>query len=219
MALTLTEGAKLSNDVLQQGVIETVIKDSPILQRLPFIEIVGNGLTTYNRENAAASAAFYAVGDAWAESTPTFTQVTASLTILGGDADIDNYIARTRNNVQDIEAAVVELKAKAVQQQFDKTFITGDTTADSKAFNGIDELCAADQTVSMGAKRREAHPRQARRGRGPRARREAGDAAHVAALAAHAQQPRPRGRLGVWWSTTATSSGAWSPTTTASRSG
>ncbi|MYE32205.1 MAG: phage major capsid protein, partial [Chloroflexi bacterium] len=96
MALTLTEGAKLSNDVLQQGVIETVIKDSPILQRLPFIEIVGNGLT-YNRENAAASAAFYSVGDTWAESTPTFTQVTASLTILGGDADIDNYIARTRN--------------------------------------------------------------------------------------------------------------------------
>ena len=55
MALTLTEGAKLSNDVLQQGVIETVIKDSPILQRLPFIEIVGNGLT-YNREKHIAAA-------------------------------------------------------------------------------------------------------------------------------------------------------------------
>lgn len=149
MALTLTEGAKLSNDVLQQGVIETVIKDSPILQRLPFIEIVGNGLT-YNRENAAATAAFYAVGDTWAESTPTFTQVTASLTILGGDADIDNYIARTRSNVQDIEAAVVELKAKAVQQQFDDTFVNGDTGDDAKSFNGIDELCAAGQSISMG---------------------------------------------------------------------
>ena len=57
MALTLAEGAKLSNDVLQQGVIETVINDSPVLQRLPFVEIVGNGLT-YNRENVAASAAF-----------------------------------------------------------------------------------------------------------------------------------------------------------------
>ena len=38
MALTLAEGAKLSNDVLLEGVIETVINDSPILQRLPFIE-------------------------------------------------------------------------------------------------------------------------------------------------------------------------------------
>src|SRR6059058_754008 len=129
MALTLAEAAKLSNDLVMQGVIETIIQDSPILRVLPFIEIVGNGLT-YNRENAAASAAFFAVGDTWTESTPTFTQVTATLSILGGDADVDNYMARTRNNVQDLEAAVVALKAKAVQQQFDNSFVNGDTGAD-----------------------------------------------------------------------------------------
>ena len=128
MALTLTEGAKLSNDVLLEGVIETVIYDSPILQRLPFIEIVGNGLT-YNREKLSASAAFYSVGDTWSEDTPTFKQITTALTILGGDADIDNYIARTRNNVQDIEAAVVALKAKSVQQKFDDTVINGTPAA------------------------------------------------------------------------------------------
>ncbi len=33
MALTPAEAAKLSNDVLLQGVIETIIKDSPVLQR------------------------------------------------------------------------------------------------------------------------------------------------------------------------------------------
>jgi hypothetical protein len=47
MALTLAEAAKLSNDMLLQGVVETIVKDSPVLQRLPFIEIAGNGLT-YN---------------------------------------------------------------------------------------------------------------------------------------------------------------------------
>lgn len=45
MALTLAEASKLSNDMLLQGVVETIVKDSPILQQLPFIEIVGNGLT------------------------------------------------------------------------------------------------------------------------------------------------------------------------------
>ena len=39
MALTLTEGAKLSNDVILQGVIETVVKESRVLDLLPFIEI------------------------------------------------------------------------------------------------------------------------------------------------------------------------------------
>lgn len=149
MAVTLTEGAKLSNDVLLEGVIETVVQDSPVLQRLPFIEIVGNGLT-YNRENVAATAAFYAVGDTWAESTSTFTQVTSTLKILGGDADIDNYLARTRNNVQDLEAAVVSLKAKAVQRAFDGAFVNGNAGSDPNAFDGIDRLCAAGQTVSMG---------------------------------------------------------------------
>ena len=150
MALTLTEASKLSNDILLSGVIETVVYDSPVLQALPFIEIVGNGLT-YNRENAAATAAFYEVGDAWSESTPTFTQITATLKILGGDADVDNFLRATRSNLQDLEAAVVQLKAKAVQQKFDDAFINGDTTTDTKAFDGVDKACAAGQTVAMGA--------------------------------------------------------------------
>lgn len=150
MALTLTEAAKLSNDVVLQGVIETIVKDSPLLQRLPFIDITGNAIT-YNRENAAATASFYQVGDTWTESTPTFTQLTASLAILGGDADVDQYIATTRSNVQDIEAAVIELKAKAVRQQFETTFITGDTSVDPKSFDGIAKQVAPGQTITAGA--------------------------------------------------------------------
>jgi HK97 family phage major capsid protein len=149
MALTLAEASKLSNDVLLVGVIETIIKDSPILQVLPFIEIVGNGLT-YNRESTAATASFYDVGDTWTESTPTFTQVTATLKIMGGDADIDNYLVATRSNVQDLEAAVIELKAKAVRDLFEQTFISGDSTVNPKAFDGIDKLCQSGQTLSMG---------------------------------------------------------------------
>jgi HK97 family phage major capsid protein len=149
MALTLAEAAKLSNDILLTGVIETVIQESPVLQVLPFIEIVGNGLT-YNRENAAATAAFYDVGDPWTESTPTFTQITATLKILGGDADIDNFLMSTRSNLQDLEAAIVQLKAKALQQRFEDTFVNGDTSGDAKAFDGIDKLCVSGQMVSMG---------------------------------------------------------------------
>jgi len=122
MALTLAEASKLSNDLLMQGVVETIVKESPILQKLPFVEIVGNGLT-YNRENTLPNIDFYDVGDTWSESTPTFTQVTANLKIMGGDADVDNFLKATRNNIQDLEAAVVELKAKALQQKFEDIFI------------------------------------------------------------------------------------------------
>ena len=150
MALTLTESAKLSQDMLLTGVIETIVKDSPVLQAIPFIEVVGNGLT-YNQEKTLPSVAFYEPGDTWDESTPTFTQVTANLKILGGDADVDNFVKATRSNLQDLEATVVALKAKATQQTFDTTFIDGNSTTNSKAFDGIDKLAVASQTVSMGA--------------------------------------------------------------------
>ncbi len=149
MALTLTEAAKLSNDVVVQGVIETVVKESRVLELLPFIDMVGNALT-YNRENAMASAAFMDVGDTWTKSTPTFTQVQATLKILGGDADVDQYIATTRSNVQDIEAAVLELKAKAVAHQFEDEFIYGDTAVDAKGFDGLHKLCPSGQQVHLG---------------------------------------------------------------------
>src|SRR3972149_3733364 len=149
MALTRAEAAKLLNDLLLTGVIETVIQDSPVLQVLPFIEIVGNGLT-YNRENAAATAAFYEVGGTWTEGTPTFTQITATLRTLGGDADIDNFLMATRSNLQDLEAAIVQLKAKALQQKFEDTFINGDTGVDAKSFDGVDKLRTGGQGLSMG---------------------------------------------------------------------
>lgn len=150
MALTLAEAAKLSNDIVLQGVIETIVQESPILQALPFVEITGNGLT-YNRENTNPAAAFFDVGDTWSESTPTFTQITATLKIVGGDADIDNFLLTTRSNVQDLQSAVIGLKAKAVQTKFEDTFVNGDTAVDTKSFDGIDKLATGGQLATMGA--------------------------------------------------------------------
>lgn len=154
MALTLTEAEKLSNDVLLKGIIETIIKDSPILQEMPFIQIVGNGLT-YNKEKTLPTVDFYDVGDTWVESTPEFTQVTSTLKILGGDADVDNFLKSTRSNIQDLEAAVIEQKAKALRHEFEKQFLYGNNTTNPKQFDGIikliDTASASDQVIAMGA--------------------------------------------------------------------
>ncbi len=154
MALILEEAAKLSNDMLLQGVVETIVKDSPVLQKLPFIEIVGNGLT-YNQEKTLPNIDFYDVGNTWAESTPTFEQKTANLKIMGGDADVDNFLKSTRSNLQDLETAVVELKAKALKSKFEEIFVYGDATASPKQFDGLKKLintgAASDQVIAAGA--------------------------------------------------------------------
>ena len=162
MALTLAESAKLTNDVLLQGVIETIVKESPILQVMPFVHIEGNGLT-YNREKALAVAKWFAPLGTWDQPTaPTFDQLTATLSVLGRDADLDNFIRQTRSNIQDIEAVVVELAAKSLRHEFERTFIYGTLaayltgqTADANAFNGliklIDTKVGNAQVIACGA--------------------------------------------------------------------
>lgn len=151
MGVTLIESAKLSQDMLQRGVIETIIEESPILGLLPFQDVVGNSLR-YNRENALGGASFFAVDGTWTEGTATFTEVTTSLKVLGGDADVDNFLQRTRSNVNDQRAIQTALKAKSVARKFEQTFITGDDSADANSFDGLKNLVdATDQTLTPGA--------------------------------------------------------------------
>src|SRR4030042_64211 len=155
MSTTLTEAAKLSNDVLLQGVIETIVKESPILQFMPFSEIVGNALT-YNREKTLPAAEWHAPNDDWVTSPSiTFDQLTATLKILGQNADVDNYIKQTRSNVQDIEAAIVELTAKAIRHEFERAFLYGNILTDANQFDGIIKLIstgvASAQVIAAGA--------------------------------------------------------------------
>jgi len=137
MSISLTEASKLSTDILLKGIIETIVKDSPILRELPFVQIVGNSLK-YNREKALPTVAWYdPVTDTWTTSEPEFEQCSASLCILGGDADVDNFLKSTRSNIQDLEAAVIEQKAKALRNEFENTFLNGDSSVNSKQPDGL----------------------------------------------------------------------------------
>jgi len=148
MALTLVQAAKLSNDVLLKGVIETIITESELLRYIPFIDIVGNGLT-YNQENTLPTAGYYDVGDTWTESTPTFTQQTATLKILGGDADVDEFLRQTRSNIQNLKAIVTDLKSKAIARTFEESAVYGSSSDNAKEFNGLHALVSTAQTNSV----------------------------------------------------------------------
>jgi hypothetical protein len=150
MALTLAEAAKLTDDLVLRGVIETVISESSVLAVLPFMEVIGTAVT-YNRENAPPTVDWYDVGDTWTEDTPTFTQVTATLKILGGDADVDNFLQQTYADPNDLEAEVISQKAKAVAYEFSQTFYDGDTGSNARQFDGLVNLVDAGQVIEVDA--------------------------------------------------------------------
>src|SRR3954451_12505762 len=150
MALTKAEAAKLTNDLLTRGVIETIVKESQVLSLLPFMEVTGTAVT-YNREASMPAAGFYDVGDTWTEATPTFTQLTATLKILGGDADVDNFLQATYADPYDLGAEVTVKRAKAVGHLFSDTFYNGDIGVNSKAFDGLTKtLTSTTQEFAAG---------------------------------------------------------------------
>ena len=46
MAMTKVEAAKLTQDMMLRGVIETIVTESMILELLPFMDVNGTGRST-----------------------------------------------------------------------------------------------------------------------------------------------------------------------------
>lgn len=150
MALTLAESAKLSQDTLAKGVLETFVQTSPILDRIPFMEIAGNAYA-YDEEATLPGVAFRSVNEAYAESTGTVNQKSEKLVILGGDADVDRFIQQTRSNVNDQRAEQTALKVKAISYKFQETFFTGDSSVDTKSFDGLRKRLTGKQVIDAAA--------------------------------------------------------------------
>lgn len=150
MALTLVEAAKLSQNDLQRGVIETFVQTSPVLDRLPLMEIEGNAFA-YNEEATLPGVEFRAVNAAYAESTGTINQKTETLVILGGDADVDRFLVQTRGNLNDQRATQTALKVKAASYKFQDAFINGDVAVDANSFDGLKKRLTGTQVMAAGA--------------------------------------------------------------------
>ena len=149
MALTLVESAKLSQNDLQRGVIETFVLESVVLDRIPFMDIQGNAYA-YNEEATLPGVEFRAVNAAYVESTGTVNQKTETLVILGGDADVDRFIQQTRGNLNDQRAIQTRLKIKAANYKFQDAFVNGDVAVDANSFDGLKKRLVGAQVIDAG---------------------------------------------------------------------
>ncbi|MCF3174793.1 hypothetical protein IPZ61_15855 [Streptomyces sioyaensis] len=147
MALTLAEAAKLSQDDLQRGVLETFVIESPVLDRIPFLTIQGNAYA-YNEEATLPGVEFRAVNNGYSESTGTVNPKSEKLVILGGDADVDRFIVQTRGNLNDQRAVQTRMKVKAAAYKFQDHFINGDTAVDVNGFDGLKKRLTGGQVLS-----------------------------------------------------------------------
>ena len=146
MAMTLAEAAVLSENALQRGVLEVFVQESPVLDRLPLMTIEGNAYA-YNKEATLPGVAFRSVNEAYTESTGTVVQATESLVILGGDADVDTFIVKTRGNLNNQRAIQTAMKVKANAYKFQDAFFNGDVVVDPKGFDGLKKRLVGAQVI------------------------------------------------------------------------
>ncbi|ATE56150.1 MULTISPECIES: major capsid protein [Actinosynnema] len=149
MAVTLAQAAVLSQNQLARGVMEVFVQESPILDRLPLMQIEGNAYS-YNKEGTLPDVAFRGVNEAYTESTGTFVQASESLAILGGDADVDTFIQRTRSNLTDQRAQQTRAKVKSASYKFQDYFFNGDVVVDPKGFDGLRKRLTGPQVIDAG---------------------------------------------------------------------
>lgn len=149
MALTLVEAAKLnSGDVIKSSIIEMFARQSDILQVLPFENITGNALK-YNREETLPGIGFRGVNEAFAESTGVLNPMVESLTIAGGDLDVDRFIVTTQGMAQ--RSTHEALKVKSLADTWTTKFIKGNNTSEPREFDGLQVRLTGNQKMAAGA--------------------------------------------------------------------
>ena len=147
-SVTLVESAKLEQDLLLAGVVETIITVDQFFEVLPFISISGNAIA-YNRENTPGDAQFATVGTTITAKAPaTFTPITDTLTKIIGDAEVDEFIQATRSGINDQKAVQIMSKVKTIGRTYSDTLINGDGTSDS--FSGLLSILSDNQTIEAG---------------------------------------------------------------------
>lgn len=135
MAVLLEQAKLLTQDVLQRGVIMTMAQTSGVMEKLPFVEVVGSGYA-YDIMDELPNVEYRAVNAGYTEGISDVRQAVERLVILGGDVDVDVFLAKTHSNINDIRSLHTEAKAKSVARQFEKDFFAGTGTANT--IKGLD---------------------------------------------------------------------------------
>lgn len=148
MALTLIEAAKRTDDLVRQAIIELYASSSEVLRVLPFEAIPGNALR-YNREETLPGIGFRGINEGYTESTGILNPITETLTIAGGDLDVDKFIIDTMG--MDQRSVQEAMKVKALALNWTLQFIKGDSTVNPRVFDGLQSRITGNQLIAAGS--------------------------------------------------------------------
>lgn len=146
MALTLNEMKVGMNDKVSEQVVDIFVRESEILQALPFDNCVsptgGSTLTyTYLQTKLPSMATFRELYTEYTANEATLKKCSADLKIFGGKFTMDRVLKQAEGKYNNM-AFQMEQKIKAAVGLFHYTLINGDATTNPLEFDGLDKMLA-----------------------------------------------------------------------------
>lgn len=146
MPMTLNDMKAGMSDKVAEQVVDTFMRESEILQVLPFDNTVspsgGSTLTyTYMQTKTPATAAFRKLNAEYTAQEATLEKKSADLKIFGGKFGMDRVLKQSEGRFNNM-AFQMEQKIKAAVSLFHYTLINGDKTTRNEEFDGLDKMLA-----------------------------------------------------------------------------
>lgn len=150
MSATLVDLAQTSEDPLLVGVVEMFLQYWNPLMVIPY-ETIGDLVVKSVRWSTLPTVGYRALNGSYSESTGTFEQQEESLSIIGGDIDVDVQFKGNKSAMIDMMGEQSRMKTKAMSYKVGNDFINGDRATDPLEVDGLAVRLgnlAARQTVS-----------------------------------------------------------------------
>lgn len=150
MAMTLADMKVGMSDKVAQQVVDIFLRNSEILQLLPFDNCVspqgGSTLTyTYMQKKLPSLAAFRTLYNEYTASEATLEKKSADLKIFGGKFSMDRVLKQAEGRYNNMAYQMQE-KILAAISLFHHTLINGDATTNEEEFDGLDKMLAGTAT-------------------------------------------------------------------------
>lgn len=151
MPITLAEMKVGMNDKVAQQVVDTFIRESEILELLPFDNCVspsGGGSTLtygYVQKKTPSATAFRALNTEYTPSHATVERKNVDLKVFGGAFDLDRVIKKAEGMYNNMAFQLQE-KIKSAVGTFHNAMINGDASVDANSFDGLDKFLVGQST-------------------------------------------------------------------------
>lgn len=150
MPITLSEMKVGMSDKIAQQVVDTFIRESEVLELLPFDNCVSpsNGSTLtygYIQKKLPSTTAFRTINAEYTANQATVEKKSVDLKVFGGAFEIDRVIKQAEG-MYNTMAMQLEEKIKSAIGTFHDAMINGDSAVNANGFDGLDKFLVGQST-------------------------------------------------------------------------